>query len=78
MLFRSVDDILLEKIAKVLGVTIEDIKSTTPVIMNFHNSPYNVPYGTQNNYINEKAMEQLFLQLSIKDNQIQQLINKMK
>lgn len=34
-----VDDMMLEKIAQTLGVSKEDIKSPTPIIMNFHNSP---------------------------------------
>lgn len=73
----KVDDIILKKIADVLGVSIEDIKSPTPVVMNFHNSPYNAPFGTQHNFINEKVLEQLFLQLSIKDKYIEQLLSKL-
>ena len=80
----KVDDSLLKRIADVLGVSIDDIKSPTPVVMNFHNCSYNAPNGTQNNYINEKAMEVLFTQIEIKDKQlaekdkyIEQLIEKL-
>jgi transcriptional regulator with XRE-family HTH domain len=35
----KIQDGLLQKIAETLGVSIEDIKSPTPVIMNFHLPP---------------------------------------
>lgn len=58
----------------------EDIKSPTPVIMNFHNSKdaYNAPFGTQNNSINEKVIDQLIAQLAVKDKYIEKLIAKLK
>lgn len=45
----KISEELLEKIVKALGVSVEDITSPTPIIMNFHNSTQSGVYGTQNN-----------------------------
>ena len=70
----SVDDELLEKIANTLGVSTEDIKSPMPIIMNFQDSQYNAPFGTQHNHINEKILDSLNEQLKRKDEQIASLL----
>ncbi len=36
----KIDDRLLGKLAETLGVSVDDIKSPTPIVMNFHHSPY--------------------------------------
>lgn len=74
----KVGDELLKKISDALGVSVEDIKSPTPVIMNFHNSSYNAPFGTNNNNLSDKVLEQLIAQLAVKDKYIEQLIAKIK
>lgn len=58
----KITDDLLEKIANTLGVSIEDIKSPTPVVMNFHNSTQSGVYGTQNNGV-DKQMTENFLKI---------------
>ncbi len=79
----KVSDELLSKIAEVLGVSIEDIKSPTPIIMNFHNSPYSGQYTS--NYTDAQLIEALRNelqekneQLKEKDEQIKALIAKLK
>jgi len=67
---NKLDDELLEKIAEALGVSVDDIKSPTPIIMSFHNSQYNTPFGTQHNQINESIIEELRNQLKVKDDLI--------
>lgn len=65
-----IDDDLLDKIADVLGVSAEDIKSPTPIIMNFHDSPYSGQYNTIN--ISEELIQALREQLQQKDEQLKQ------
>lgn len=58
----KITDDLLEKIANTLGVSIEDIKSPTPVVKNFHNSTQSGVYGIQNNGV-DKQMTENFLKI---------------
>lgn len=58
----KISDDLLLKIAEVLGVSTDDIKSLTPIIMNFHNSTNGV-YDTQNNNGSNKEIIQGMLTL---------------
>jgi transcriptional regulator with XRE-family HTH domain len=69
----KLDDAMLAKIAGVLAVSLADIKSPMPIIMNFHDSPTvnrNEPY----NSINTSVIELLKQQLQQKDEQIAQLL----
>jgi transcriptional regulator with XRE-family HTH domain len=73
----KVDDLLLQKIADVLGVSITDIKSPTPIVMNFDNfqNNSNMQFGqspVQTNNTNDKLIQQLISQLQIKDQQIEE------
>lgn len=70
---KITDDLLL-KIAAVLGVSIEDIKSPLPIIMNFGLPEKNSSLSLQQPAFNEKIIEELSNQLHVKDIQIQQLI----
>ncbi len=72
----KLDDKLLTKIAEVLGVSTDDIKSPTPIVMNFHNSPYSGQINTQNNNITQEVIAQLTNQLHIKDKRIEQLMHE--
>lgn len=79
----KVDDNFIEKIAEILGVSVADIQSPIPIIMNFHNIKENSnsqfgSSGVQNNSLNEKIFESLVHQLRIKDKQIEDLIKKIK
>ena len=73
----------VKKLAQFFGVSAEDIKSPEPVIINFHNSPQsNSAVGVNNGEVknqNEQLLQQLTLQLAIKDKQIEELMaqNKM-
>lgn len=60
---------MIHKIAEVLGVSPEDIKSTTPVVMAFHNSPQSSQYNT-NVLQDEMVIGALVAQLKVKDEQI--------
>jgi len=72
----KVDDDLLEKIAGALGVSAEDIKSPTPIIMTFHNSPYSGQlYSTQNNSTDSSLIEMLRQELKEKNEQIARLMS---
>jgi transcriptional regulator with XRE-family HTH domain len=64
------DDDLLTKIADALGVSVEDIKSPTPIVMSFHNSPNND--FIQAISTDHALMETLKQQLQQKDEQLQQ------
>lgn len=67
---RKLDDGLLDGIAAVLGVSVEDIKSPTPIVMNFHDSPQS---GQYNNYhTDERVINALLEQLQKKDEQLAQ------
>ncbi len=73
----KIDDLLLQKIADVLGVSITDIKSATPIVMHFDNfqNNSNMQFGQspiQTNNINDKIIDQLIVQLQIKDKQIEE------
>lgn len=67
----KIDDEVLNKIANVLGVSIEDIKSPTPIVMSFHNSPQSGQYNT-NTSSDQKVIDALLNQLKIKDEQLAQ------
>ncbi len=71
----KVGDDLLRRIAGALGVTVEDIKSPTPVVMNFHNSPYSGPYNQQSISIAPEIINALNAQLVQKDEQIARLLS---
>jgi transcriptional regulator with XRE-family HTH domain len=71
---KITDDLLL-KIAAVLGVSVEDIKSPLPIVMNFCLPEKNTSLTQlQQSAFNEKIIEELSNQLHVKDVQIQQLI----
>ncbi len=80
----KVSDELLSKIAEVLGVSIEDIKSPTPIIMSFHNSPYSGQITNSNNTDAQliealrNELQEKNEQLKEKDEQIKALIAKLK
>ena len=59
----KISDELLTKIANVLGVSTDDIKSLTPIIMNFHDSTQSGVYSTQNNNGSDKETIQVMLKL---------------
>jgi transcriptional regulator with XRE-family HTH domain len=71
----KMDEETLGKIAKTLGVSIEDIKSSTPIIMNFQAATY---HGQQNQHsnINDSVIGQLTNQLLIKDSRISHLLEQ--
>lgn len=71
----KLDENLLDKIAETLGVSVDDIKSPTPIIMNIHDSPYSGQYN-QNATINESIIAELTSQLNVKDKQIEKLMAK--
>jgi transcriptional regulator with XRE-family HTH domain len=70
---------MLQKLATLLGVSAEDIKSPEPVIINFHNSPQSngVNNGEIKNH-NEHLLKQLTQQLLVKDKQIEELMDQNK
>lgn len=65
---------LLEKIAGILGVSKEDIKSGSPIVMNFHDVQDASP--NQKTNVNESIVAQLAEQLRIKDLRISQLLEQ--
>ena len=69
----KVDDKFLSLIAKELGVSLEDIKSPTPIVMNFTSHDISTAVGQQYN-IDAKVQDMLFIQLSTKDAQIDKLL----
>lgn len=69
------NDDLLDKIAEVLGVSVEDIKSPTPIIMTFHNSPYSGQINTQSNSIDKSIIDALNGELRVKNEQIARLLS---
>ena len=71
----KLDENLLDKIAETLGVSVDDIKSPTPIIMNFYDSPYSGRYN-QSTTINESIIAELKNQLNVKDKQIEKLMEK--
>ncbi len=70
----KVDEKTLEDLANVLGVSVDDIKSSTPIIMNFTANDSTV--GQQNNIIDSKLLDALLQQLAKKDEQIEKLLQK--
>ena len=68
---RKLDESLLESIAAVLGVSTEDIKSPTPIIMNFHDHSQGGHYST-NYQSDERVINALLEQLQRKDEQLAQ------
>jgi len=71
-----IDDDLIDRIAEVLGVSANDIKSPTPIIMTFNDSPYS-GYNTHNT-LNEELIGALKEQLKQKDEQIASLLVLLK
>ncbi|TAH07035.1 MAG: XRE family transcriptional regulator [Sphingobacteriia bacterium] len=75
----KISDEVFDKLANIFGVSVEDLKSPEPVIINFHNSPQSSSYNKgEINYTSEHILEQLTLQLKEKDNQMNQLLQQMK
>lgn len=68
----------IKKLATIFGVSVEDIKSPEPIILNFNNSPQS--NGINNGEIkqyNEQLVQQLSQQLTTKDKQIEQLMQQL-
>lgn len=57
-------------IADVLGVSIDDIKSPTPIIMNFTTNDTATAVGQQNNSTDTKIIDTLMAQIAKKDEQL--------
>ena len=65
---------ILQKLATTFGVTVEDITSLEPVIVNYRNND-STSISNENNFqISAELLEQLTHQLSEKDKQIEKLI----
>jgi transcriptional regulator with XRE-family HTH domain len=66
----------LETLAALFGVSIADIKSQEPIVINFHNSPQssNNNVGEINYHLPEKKLEEMKRQLMEKDKQIEKLL----
>jgi transcriptional regulator with XRE-family HTH domain len=71
---KKINEEMLAKIAKSLGVGVEDIKSPSPIIMNFTTNDNATAVGQQYNSFDEKLKEPLVVQLGKKDEQIDKLI----
>ncbi|MBW7914917.1 MAG: helix-turn-helix transcriptional regulator [Taibaiella sp.] len=69
----KMDDPLLESIANVLGVSIDDIKSPTPIVMNLQINEHMTTHAQSS--LNERLIEELSQQLKIKDEFIQKLLS---
>lgn len=52
----KIKDELVEKIATTLGVSVDDIKSPTPIIMSFGNNSQGVIFETQNAFGPDKEL----------------------
>lgn len=70
----TIDETMLEKIALLLGVSTEDIKSPTPIVMSFLNREFDRAEVTQNNYSSERVIEELNKQIKHKDDLIYKLL----
>ena len=68
-------EIRCSEVAKTLGVSIDDIKSHTPIVMNFHTDSNNGQHNQHSN-INDSLIGQLTNQLQIKDSRISQLLEQ--
>lgn len=67
----KIDEKTLTAIADVLGVSIDDIKSPTPIIMNFTtNDDTATAVGQQNNSTDTKIIDTLMAQIAKKDEQL--------
>jgi transcriptional regulator with XRE-family HTH domain len=74
----KISDETLDKIARLFGVSIEDLKSPEPVIINFNNSPQSSSYNKgEIIYASEQLLTQLTQQLKEKDKQIEMLLNQL-
>ena len=69
----KLDEVLLDKIANSLGVSVDDIKSPTPIVMSFNNNPFSGKYN-QDPTINESIIAELTNQLNVKYEQIEKLM----
>ena len=70
----KLDDDILEKIAKTLGVSVEDIKSPLPIVMHFQNSPNSGLVNSNFQNTDMSVIELLAQQLKEKDAQIAKLL----
>lgn len=61
----KVEDELLEKIAAVLGVSLEDIKNPMPIVMTFHHSPYSGQINSQENKSDTAIVDTMKEQLQL-------------
>ena len=68
----------LQSIAKALGVSVSDILSPTPIVMNFTTHDTATAVGQQNNSFDSKIVDVLLSQLSKKDEQIDKLLKAMQ
>ncbi|MBW7952675.1 MAG: helix-turn-helix transcriptional regulator [Chitinophagaceae bacterium] len=66
----KIDEKTLTAIADVLGVSIDDIKSPTPIIMNFTTNDTATAVGQQNNSTDTKIIDTLMAQIAKKDEQL--------
>lgn len=67
---NRLSDDLLNNIAVVLGVSVEDIKSPSPIIMSFHNSPNSGQYNQPHYAYDQQMLNALTSQLAEKDKQL--------
>lgn len=74
---NKVDDNKIEQLAKIFGVSVEDIKSPEPVLLSFNNCSNSGIHNSNqlvNNNISEQIIQTLQDQLAKKDEQINNLI----
>jgi Predicted transcriptional regulators len=71
---KKLNSDILQKLANIFGVTVEDITSPEPVIVNYRNNDSGSISNENNYHISAKLLEQLTHQLSEKDKQIERLI----
>jgi transcriptional regulator with XRE-family HTH domain len=65
-----IEEKMLQDIAMVLGVSVEDIKSPTPIVMTFNSHDNSTAVGQQHNSFDKKVLDALLCQLDNKDVQI--------
>jgi transcriptional regulator with XRE-family HTH domain len=65
----KLNESVVEQLANILGVSVADIKSPEPIIVNFHHSPQsNNEHGDETkHHLSEQLLQQLSQQLSEKD-----------
>jgi transcriptional regulator with XRE-family HTH domain len=75
---NKIDDEKIERLAKIFGVSVEDIKSPEPVLLSFNNCNNSGVYNNNQlvyNQLNENLIKSLQEQLIVKDLQIEKLLN---